>query len=142
MKTSHILSVVMSTLVLSASSLAQAQTTKPPLESARMAAFMDRDAFLSMHRWDEMTGMWVVKSDIEMPKGIKSRSEVMAMTEVFLSKNRWDESGSQWVPIAGAPRDMGKLTREQVRMDTARFLMSHYFDESSGEWLMKLRPTN
>jgi hypothetical protein len=39
-----------------------------------MAAFMDRDVFLSMHRWDEMTGMWVVKSNIELPKGIMPRA--------------------------------------------------------------------
>lgn len=138
MKNFRVLSTLLSAIVLSASSLAQAQSTKPPAESARMSAFMDRDTFLAMHRWDEMTGLWVVKSDMELPKGIKPRSEVMAMMDVFMSKHQWDNANATWMPLTEA-RDMSKLTREQVRMETTRFLMMYRFDESRSEWVSKMR---
>jgi len=138
MKHSRTLTLVLSTLLLSTSGLAQAQSLKPPVESARMAAFMDRDVFLSMHRWDEMTGMWVVKSNIEMPKGIMPRAEVMAMVDKFLVMNTWDDQREQWV-TSGSPRDMSKLTREEVRVETIRFLMTHQWDESASAWVSKMR---
>ncbi|MFM9915437.1 MAG: hypothetical protein ACKVOX_06490, partial [Rhizobacter sp.] len=103
--------------------------------------FMDRDVFLSMHRWDEMTGLWVVKSNIELPKNIMPRSEVMAMADKFLVMNTWDDQKSDWVP-SRAPRDMSKLTREQVRVETMRFLMTHHWDESNSEWISKMRLPN
>lgn len=138
MKHSRIVALALSTLLLSVSGLTQAQNLKPPVESSRMAAFMDRDVFLSMHRWDEMTGMWVVKSDIELPKGIMPRSEVMAMVDKFLVTNTWDAQREQWV-TGGTPRDMSKLTREEVRVETIRFLMTHQWDESSTSWISKMR---
>lgn len=138
MKHSRTFALVLSALLLSASSLSQAQNLKPPVESARMAAFMDRDVFLSMHRWDEMTGLWVLKSNIELPKNIMPRADVMAMVDKFLVMNRWDDQHEQWVG-SGAPRDMSKLTREEVRVETIRFLMTHQWDESSGAWVSKMR---
>lgn len=103
-----------------------------------MAAFMDRDVFLSMHRWDEMTGMWMVKSSVELPKGIMPRSEVMGKVDKFLVMNTWDDQQKQWVPGA-TPRDVSKLTREEVRIETTRFLMTHQWDESTGIWVSKAR---
>lgn len=103
-----------------------------------MAAFMDRDVFLSMHRWDEMTGMWMVKSSVELPKGIMPRSDVMAKVDKFLVMNTWDDQHEQWVS-GNAPRDMSKLTREEVRIETIRFLMTHQWDESTGAWMSKMR---
>lgn len=138
MKHSRTVALVLSTLLLSVSGLTQAQSLKPPVESSRMAAFMDRDVFLSMHRWDEMTGMWVVKSSIELPKGIMPRAEVMAMVDKFLVMNKWDAQHEQWVS-GGTPRDMSKLTREEVRVETIRFLMTHQWDESAGTWVSKMR---
>lgn len=138
MKHSRIVALALSTLLLSVSGLTQAQNLKPPVESSRMAAFMDRDVFLSMHRWDEMTGMWVVKSNIELPKGVMPRSEVMAMADKFLVMNTWDAQREQWV-ANGTPRDMSKLTREEVRVETIRFLMTHQWDESSTSWISKMR---
>ncbi len=138
MKHSRIVALALSTLLVSVSGLTQAQNLKPPVESSRMAAFMDRDVFLSMHRWDEMTGMWVVRSNIELPKGIMPRSEVMAMVDKFLVMNTWDAQNEQWVS-GGAPRDMSKLTREEVRVETIRFLMTHQWDDSTSTWVSKMR---
>ena len=131
MKQSQTVALILSALLMSTSSVAQAQSLKPPVESSRMAAFMDRDVFLSMHRWDEMTGLWVVKSTIELPKNIMPRSEVMALVDKFLVMNTWDDQHEQWVS-GGTARDMSKLTREEVRVETIRFLMTHQWDESSG----------
>lgn len=119
-----------------------AQSTKPPLESSRMAAFMDRDTFLAMHRWDEMTGLWVLKSGVEIPKGILPRSDVMAMADSFLAKNTWNDQHSLWVSNKATPRDMSKLSREEARIETIRFLMTHQFDEATGEWVSKTRTPN
>ena len=47
---------------------------------------MDRETFLSMMRWDEPTGMWVLKSGFEPPAGIKTRAEVMQITDIFRAK--------------------------------------------------------
>lgn len=138
MKHSRTVALVLSTLLLSTSGLTQAQSVKPPLESARMAAFMDRDVFLSMHRWDEMTGLWVVKSNIELPKGIMPRAEVMAMVDKFLVMNTWDDAREQWVS-GDIPREMSKLTREQVRVETIRFLMTHEWNDSTSTWVSKMR---
>jgi hypothetical protein len=102
----------------------------------RVQVQMDRDAFLSMVRWDEMTGNWVLKDGMAMPAGIKSRAEVMAMTEEFLKMHRWDETQSTWIPNV-KPRDMSTLTREQVRMETVRFLMTHRYDEHNDQWVSK-----
>lgn len=142
MNHSRTASWALSALLVSAFCVAQAQSTQPPRESTRLAAFMDRDTFLSMHRWDEMTGLWVLKSDMPLPKGVLPRADVMAMVDSFLVKNSWDEPHNQWLSIKGPPRDMSKLTREQVRIETMRFLMTHRFDEATGEWISKVPAPN
>lgn len=97
---------------------------------------MARDAFLSMVRWDEMTGNWVLKNGMAVPAGVKSRAEVMAMTEEFLKMNRWDEVQSGWVST-GKQRDMSTLNSQQLRMETVRFSMMHSFDENGSQWVSK-----
>ncbi|MBW8847068.1 MAG: hypothetical protein JF607_19040 [Burkholderiales bacterium] len=99
---------------------------------------MDRDAFLALMRWDELTGMWVLKSNMEPPKGVMSRAEVLAMRDQFLRMNVYDDTVGSWVPIK-APRDMSTLTREQVNMETLRFLMMYRYDESRNEWISRMR---
>lgn len=99
---------------------------------------MDRDTFLSLMRWDELTGMWVLKSGMEPPKGVLSRAEVIAMRDHFLRMNRYDDIQGSWVPLQAA-RDMSMLTREQVNMETQRFLMMYRYDESRSEWVSKVR---
>ncbi len=106
---------------------------------SREQVTMDRDMFLSIFRWDELSSQWVMKDGMVMPKGVKSRAEVMAMTDDFLKMNRWDELNSEWVSTGGKPRDMSKLTRDQVQMETVRFLMTHRFDEASSQWISKMR---
>jgi hypothetical protein len=99
---------------------------------------MDRDAFLSMMRWDELTGMWVLKPGFEPPAGIKTRAEVIRMREEFLRMNRYDESTSSWVPLKSA-REMSTLSRDQVNMETVRFTMMYRWDEQRSEWLPRNR---
>ena len=102
---------------------------------------MDRENFLATMRWDELTGQWVLKSNMDLPKGVKSRSEVLAMRDEWLRMHTFDEPTGSWVAM-GAPRDMSKLTREQVNMETVRFLMMYRFDEAKSEWVSKLMPTH
>ena len=99
---------------------------------------MERDAFLALMRWDELTGMWVLKSGMEPPKGVMSRAEVLAMRDQFLRMNVYDDTVGTWVPVK-APRDMSTLTREQVNMETLRFLMMYRYDEQRNEWISKMR---
>jgi len=99
---------------------------------------MDRDSFLALMRWDELTGMWVPKSGMELPKGVMSRAEVLAMRDQFLRMNIYDDTVGSWVPVK-APRDMSTLTREQVNMETLRFLMMYRYDESRNEWISRMR---
>ena len=99
---------------------------------------MERDTFLALMRWDELTGMWVLKSGMEPPKGVMSRAEVLAMRDQFLRMNVYDDTVGSWVPIK-APRDMSTLTREQVNMETLRFLMMYRYDEQRNEWVSKTR---
>jgi hypothetical protein len=99
---------------------------------------MERDAFLALMRWDELTGMWVLKSGMEPPKGVMSRAEVIAMRDQFLRMNVYDDTVGTWVPLK-APREMSALTREQVNMETLRFLMMYRYDEQRNEWVSKMR---
>ena len=99
---------------------------------------MDRDAFLALMRWDELTGMWVLKSGMEPPKGVTSRAEVLAMRDQFLRMHVYDDTVGTWVPIK-APRDMSTLTREQVNIEMVRFLMMYRYDESRNEWISRQR---
>lgn len=100
---------------------------------------MERDAFLSMARWDSQLDNWVLKDNMPMPSGVKSRDEVKAMRDQFLSMNTWNETSAQWVPVKGAPRDMSKLTREQVKAETVAFLKMYRFDENGSQWVLKNR---
>ncbi len=99
---------------------------------------MERDAFLALMRWDELTGMWVLKSGMEPPQGVKSRAEVIAMRDRFLRMNVYDDTVGTWVPLK-APREMSTLTREQVNMETLRFLMMYRYDEQRNEWVSRTR---
>ncbi len=113
---------------------AQAQAQSLTREQVKM----ERDSFLALMRWDELTGMWVLKSGMEPPKGVMSRAEVLAMRDQFLRMNVYDDTVGTWVPVK-APRDMSTLTREQVNMETLRFLMMYRYDEQRNEWVSKMR---
>lgn len=125
--------IAIASLMLSASFFAQAQSTG----QTRSMVTMDRDTFLSMFRYDEQMSTWVLKSGMELPKGILSRDEVASMRDMFLSMHRWDESKSDFIPVSGGPRNMSSLSRDQVQMETTKFLMMHYFDERQSKWLKK-----
>lgn len=106
---------------------------------SRAQVQMDRDTFLATFRWDELSSQWVMREGFPMPKGIKSRDEIMGMAMDHLKNHRWDELNSEWVPINGKPRDMSTLTRDQVHMETVRFLMTHRWDEANSQWVSKMR---
>lgn len=128
------------TLALLGTALALVCTAAPAQAQGltREQVKMDRDAFLALMRWDELTGMWVLRSGMEPPKGVMSRAEVIAMRDQFLRMNVYDDTVGTWVPMK-APRDMSTLTREQVNMETLRFLMTHRYDEQRNEWVSKSR---
>lgn len=128
------------TFALLATALALAFSMTPAQSQGltREQVKMDRDAFLALMRWDELTGMWVLRSGMEPPKGVMSRAEVIAMRDQFLRMNVYDDTVGTWVPMK-APRDMSTLTREQVNMETLRFLMTHRYDEQRNEWVSKSR---
>lgn len=139
MKFSIIRSLAAASLALGLSALVVGPVQAQGSSTTRAQAKMDRDTFLSMARWDETAGNWVLKDNMVMPEGVLSRNEVKAMRDKFLSMNTWDENGSKWVPVTGAPRDMSKLTRAQVKAETARFLKMHRFDESTSTWMSRAR---
>jgi hypothetical protein len=116
-----------------------AQAQEAPL--TREQVQMDRATFLKLMQWDEHTGMWVLRSNMEPPKGVTSRSEVLAMRDEWLRHHRYDETSGTWLTV-GTPREMSKLTREQVNMETVRFLMMYRFDESRSEWVSRLSPVH
>lgn len=132
MKRLSLLTLALATSMAAFTVPAQAQSL------TREQVKMDRDAFLALMRWDELTGMWVLKSGMEPPQGVMSRTEVIAMRDQFLRMNVYDDTVGSWVPVK-APRDMSTLTREQVNMETLRFLMMYRYDEQRNEWVSKTR---
>jgi len=130
------LSVLVASLMLAVVPSVHAQSTA--MAQSREQVKMDRDAFLKTMRWDELTGQWVLKSGMEPPAGVLSRTEVIAMREKFLTMHSWNEAQG-WIPLK-EPRDMSKLSREQVNMETLRFLMMYRFEELSGQWVSKALP--
>lgn len=125
--------LVLAAAVVSLAQPAHAQTT------TREQVRMERDVFLSMMRWDESTGMWVLKDNMDPPQGVRSRTEVMAMRDKFMASNVYDDKTGTWTP-AKSPRDMTKLTRDQVKMETQWFLSAYRYDESRNEWVPKTAP--
>jgi hypothetical protein len=137
MKPFSTFSLVIAGALLTLSTLGHAQGAGSSL--TREQVKMERDAFLKIMRWDELTGVWVLKSGMEPPAGIMSRSDVIAMRDKFLMMNIYDDTVGTWVPVKSGPREMSKLTREQVNMETLRFLMMYRYDESNNEWVSKMR---
>lgn len=132
-------SIAAASLVLGLSALVSGPVFAQGSGSTRAQVKMDRDTFLSMARWDDNLGQYVLKDNMPMPEGVASREEVKAMRDKFLSMHTWNESAGQWVPVKGAPREMSKLTREQVKTETVRFLKTHRFDETTSTFVMKNR---
>ena len=132
MKRLSLLTLALATSLAAFTVPAQAQS------ATREQVKMERDAFLALMRWDELTGMWVLKSGMEPPRGVMSRAEVLAMRDQFLRMNVYDDTVGAWVPVK-KPRDMSTLTREQVNMETLRFLMMYRYDEQRNEWISKMR---
>jgi hypothetical protein len=131
MKFASLLPLVLATALVSFAAPGQAQSL------SREQVKMDTAAFLKIMRWDELTGMWVLKSGMEPPAGVMSRAEVLAMRDMFLRMNAYDDTIGSWVPVKGGPRDMSSLTREQVNMETLRFLMMYRYDEANNQWVSK-----
>lgn len=134
MKTSHTVSLLLASLLVSFAGAVQAQT--PTREQIKM----DRNTFLSMYNWSETASNWVLKSGMAPPQGVKTRQEIVMMRDEFLSMHVWSETMSDWLPVKGGkPRDMSTLTREQARFEGAMFNMTHRFDETSSQWIKTMR---
>lgn len=111
--------------------------TKDAAPASRMQVKMERDEFLKTHVWQNVPGVWVLKSGVEPPVGVKSREAVKSDRDMFLSKNRWDNLTTSWIPRKEGPREMSTLSRQQVRTETAQFLKTHEFEEVQGIWVEK-----
>jgi hypothetical protein len=135
MTTSRTASLFVASLLLSFAGAVHAQGAGLTREMVKM----DRDTFLSMFHWNEITSEWVLKSGMAPPQGVKSREEVIAMRDEFLSMNVWNDETTQFDPIKGGkPRAMSSLTREQVQRETTMFLMTHRYDENGSKWVNKV----
>jgi hypothetical protein len=97
---------------------------------------MDLAEFKKTHRWDEQSDMWVLKSGVEPPTGLKSRVEVKAERDAFLRTHRWREP-TGWEPLEQGPRDLSTLTRQQVKAETVAFMRTHRWDEEKEAWVEK-----
>lgn len=133
MKHSRTLPLVLATLLLAASGVAQAQGTSPSREQVKM----ERDAFLKIMSWDELSSQWVLKSGMMPPAGVMDSEEIKASRAKFFTMNRWDENQMGFVSVGPTPRDMSKVSREQVERDTRMFLMTHRWDEDKSMYVMK-----
>jgi hypothetical protein len=135
MKKSHTASLFVASLLLSFAGAVHAQGAGLTREMVKM----DRDTFLSMFNWNEITSQWVLKSGMAPPQGVKSREEVIAMRDEFLSMNVFNETTSDFEPIKGGkPRNMSSLTREQVQREATMFAMMYRFDENGSKWVSKI----
>jgi len=137
MKNFNILSLTlaMSLTTVCGSALAQAAPSAAPATRAEVK--MDAAEFKKTHVYDQVMDVWVVKSDMEPPQGMKSRAQIKAERDEFLRNNRWSENGSVWIPLKGKPRDMSTMTREQVKAETIAFTKTHRWDENTETWMLK-----
>jgi hypothetical protein len=101
---------------------------------------MDSKEFLRTHRWDEPTDAWVLKAGIDVPSGIKPRSEVKAERDAFLRRNQYNEGTDTWMPRKVEIPAGSTMTRAQVRSDALAFERTHHWDEGQGRWLMNPEP--
>ena len=97
---------------------------------------METVEFLKTHRFDELRGVWELKSGVEPPAGVKPRAEVKAERDAFLRANQYSEEYG-WVPLKSGPRDLGTMTRAQLAAETKQFLATHTFDEEKGVYVEK-----
>lgn len=136
MKTTQTVSLLLASLLLSFAGAVHAQGAG----ASREVVKMDRNTFLSMFRWSEVTSDWVLKSGMAPPAGVKSREEIRAMRDEFLSMNVWSEVTSDFEPVKGGkPRAMSDLTREQVVLEANMFNMMFRFDEPNSKWVKIMR---
>ncbi|MEO7399341.1 MAG: hypothetical protein ABIV07_01030 [Polaromonas sp.] len=117
-------------------SVAHAQTAAATEPVTRAQVKMSAVDFLKTHRYDGERGVWMLKSDVEPPAGVKSRAEVKAARDEFLSANKFSETKG-WEPLK-SPRDLSTMTRAQVQSETGKFLATHTFDEEQGVYVERM----
>lgn len=135
MKRLHIAPLLLSLMLASTAGLVNAQNPTGNAAVLGTQDKMQRGEFLKMYMWDPASDMWVMRTGVVQPEGIKSRAEVKAERDLFLSKNEWNDGTSAWEPIAGAPRNMSTMPREKISAQNAAFLRTHRWDEETGKWI-------
>ena len=88
------------TALAAASVLAQ---TSAPTSRAEVKA--KRDEFLSMNRWDQISGAYVPIKAAPRQLSSMTREQVRAETRQFMAVHEWDELSAVWV--LKAPRKTG-----------------------------------
>ena len=133
-KTIPLAAAMTAALMFGAAAHAQtaADTATAPVTRAEVK--METVEFLKTHRFDEEKGVWMLKSGVEPPAGVKPRAEVKAERDAFLRANRFSQE-SGWMPLKSGPRDLGTMTRAQLAAETKQFLATHTFDEIKGVYV-------
>ena len=127
-------SLILSAVLLTATSTVFSQTSTPNAPAARSEVRMERDDFLKAHRYDENERDWIAQGT---PSGNLPRAEVKVARDQFLSLNRWDNQQSAFVPIQGTPRVLGSMSREEVKMESMEFLRAYSWDNRESKWVMR-----
>ncbi len=137
LKTIPLATAMIAGLLFGAAAHAQTAAPTATAPATRAEVKMDTADFLKTHRWDDDMSLWVLKSGVEAPAGVKPRAEVKAERDAFLRANRWNNDNSTWVPVTAGPRDLGTMSRAQLAAETKQFLATHTFDEDKGVYVEK-----
>jgi hypothetical protein len=138
MKPTRRSTLLLALLLVGAVNLGHAQSADPAaaVSPTRMQIRMETKEFLSTHRWDEPTEVWVLKSGVEPPVGVVSRATVKAKRDEYMRLYRWDEPTDTWIARKPVPATPSNLSRKQVRADTVAFARTHHWDEQLEAWVL------
>ena len=139
----HPARLLVSLVIAGSAGVVHAQGATPPVlpdPTSTMARSitplsMDAKEFLRTHRWDP-SDTWVLKSGVEVPVGVRPRSEVKAERDDFLRKNQFNQATDTWTPRKAEIPPGSTLTRAQVRSDAVAFQRTHRWDEGQNQWLL------
>lgn len=129
------LPIVLASCGLFASTMAQAQAgAEAGCAKTRAEVQQECIDFLKTHRWSELEGSYVLKTEAKVPEGVKTREEIRAERDKFMRTHRWSNIEARWIPLT-QPRDITKISRAEVRQETQAFMKTHRWDEVSGTYV-------
>jgi hypothetical protein len=137
LKRLHALPLLLGMLLTSSATLVNAQSDaeKSAMPMTREQVKMERDEFLKTHRWDTDAENWVLRANVDPPKGMKSRAEMKADRDEFLRMHRYEQNSDSWVPMKETPRNLSTMSRAQIKEETRQFLRMHHWDFATDTWV-------